>query len=225
MFDRCATAALVLTIAATGCGNNPGVPFVGPPATLSPSPMPAATPVGATPTPTPTVTPVGSTPTPTPTATPVGSTPTPTPTATPAGATPTPTPTATPAPTATPTPTPSATPTPTATPAPTATPTPTPTPTPVPVVPAPTSLAFTALGASNAQNVSVSESGYGGTFSETDSCAGIATIAAASPTFTVTPIAVGTCSITIFDISQRMVTVPVTVTTSGLVVQKKGVHS
>src|ERR1700726_2154816 len=179
MFDRCATAALVLTIAATGCGNNPSVPFVGAPATSSPSPTPAATPVGATPTPTPTATPVGSTPTPTPTATPVGSTPTPTPTATPAP-TATPTPTATPAPTAPPTPT--------------ATPTPTPTPTPVPVVPAPTSLAFTALGASNAQNVSVSESGYGGTFSETDSCAGIATIATASPTFTVTPIAVGTGS-------------------------------
>ncbi len=191
MFDRCATAALVLTIAATGCGNNPGVPFVGAPATSSPSPTPAATPVGATPTPTPTTTPVGSTPTPTPpTATPVGATPPPTPTATPVGATPTPTPT----------------------------------PTPAPVVPAPASLAFTGLGAPNAQSVSVSESGYGGTFSEADSCAGIATIAAASPTFTVTPIAVGTCSITILDISQRMVAVPVTVTTSGLVVQKKGVR-
>jgi hypothetical protein len=70
----------------------------------------------------------------------------------------------------------------------------------------------------------VTESGYSGTFSEGDSCAGIATVAAASPKFTVTPVAVGTCSITIFDISQRFVTVPVTVTTSGLVVQKRGVR-
>jgi hypothetical protein len=70
----------------------------------------------------------------------------------------------------------------------------------------------------------VSESGYSGTFSEGDTCAGIATIATASPKFTVTPVAVGTCSITVLDISQRIVAVPVTVTTSGLVVQKKGVR-
>src|SRR5216683_2000534 len=136
MFNRRATAALALTIAASGCGNNPAVPFVGPPATSSPPPT--AIPVGATPTPTP-----------------------------------------------------------------------------APVVPAPTSLAFTGLGASNAQSVSVTESGYGGTFSEVDSCAGIATIATASPKFTVTPVAVGNCSITILDISQHFVAVAVTVTTSG----------
>ncbi len=70
----------------------------------------------------------------------------------------------------------------------------------------------------------MTESGYAGTFSEVDSCAGIATIATATPKFTVTPTAVGTCSITILDISQRHVAVAVTVTTSGLVVQKKGVR-
>jgi hypothetical protein len=188
MFNRRATAALVLTIAATGCGNTPAVPFVGAPATSSPTPT--APPVGATPTPTPTATPLGATPTPTPTATPVGATPTPTPTATPLGATPTPTPS----------------------------------PTPAPVVPVPTAIAFTGLGAANAQSVSVTESGYSGTFSEADSCAGIATIATASPKFTVTPIAVGTCSITISDTAQHSVAVAVTVTTSGLVVQKKGVR-
>jgi hypothetical protein len=68
------------------------------------------------------------------------------------------------------------------------------------------------------------ESGYSGTFSEGDTCAGIATIATASPKFTVTPVAVGTCTITVLDISQRTVAVGVTVTTSGLVVQKKGVR-
>jgi hypothetical protein len=175
MINRRATAALVLTIVASGCGSSPAVPFVGAPPTSNPSPTPTATPVGATPTPT--ATPVGATPTPTPTATPVA-----------------------------------------------ATPTPTPTPTPGPVVPAPTSLAFTGLGAPNAQSVSVTESGYSGTFSEVDTCANIATIATASPTFTVTPVAIGTCAITILDISQRHVAVAVTVTTSGLVVQKKGVH-
>jgi hypothetical protein len=83
---------------------------------------------------------------------------------------------------------------------------------------------FTSLGSSNAQSVSVTESGYSGTFSEVDTCAGIATIATASPKFTVTPVAVGTCSITISDIPQRFVAVGVTVTTSGLVVQKESVH-
>src|ERR1700730_9315760 len=182
MFNRRAAAALVLTIAATGCGNSPAVPFVGPPATSNPSPTPTATPAGATPTPTPTPTPAGATPTPT--ATPVGATPTPTPT-------------------------------------PTATPTPGPAPV---VVPAPTSLAFTGLGAPSAGSVSVTEAGYAGAFSETDSCAGIATVATASPTFTVTPVAVGTCSIKISDTAQHSVAVPVTVTTSGLVVQKRGVR-
>jgi hypothetical protein len=70
----------------------------------------------------------------------------------------------------------------------------------------------------------VTEAGYAGAFSETDSCAGIATVATASPTFTVTPVAAGTCSIKISDTAQHFVAVPVTVTTSGLVVQKKGVR-
>jgi hypothetical protein len=131
----------------------------------------------------------------------------PSPTATPAGATPTPT--ATPV---------------GATPKPTPTPTPTTTPAPAPVVPNPTSLALAGIGAPSAGSVSVTEAGYAGTFSEMDSCAGIATVATASPTFTVTPVAAGTCSITISDTAQHSLAVPVTVTTSGLVVQKKGVR-
>jgi hypothetical protein len=195
MFSPRALAAVASVLIAAGCGPGQNVA----PPTVGPSPT--ATPAGSTPTPT--ATPVGVTPTPTPTATPVGATPTPTPTATPVGATPTPTPTATPV-GATPTPTPTAT------------------PAPAPVVPNPTSLALTGLGASFAGSVSVTESGYGGAFSENDSCAGIATVATASPTFTVTPVAAGNCSITILDSVQHSVAVPVTVTTSGLVVQKKG---
>jgi hypothetical protein len=198
MFSPRALAAVCFVLIAAGCGpGQNGTPFVAPP-TVGPSPT--ATPAGATPTPT--ATPVGATPTPA--STPAGATPTPTPASTPVGATPTPAPTATPTPTPTPTPTA------------------TPTPGPAPVVPNPASLGLTGLGASFSGSVSATEAGYGGTFSETDSCAGIATVATASPTFTVTPVAVGTCSITILDSAQHTVAVPVSVTTSGLVVQKKG---
>jgi hypothetical protein len=202
MFNRRAAAALVLTIAASGCGNNPPVPFVGPPATSSPTPT--ATPVGATPTPTP----IGATPTPTPTATPFGATPTPTPTATPIGATPTPTPTATPI---------------------GATPTPTPTATPAAVVPNPSALTFSATGATSAQQLTVAQTGFVGTFAQTNTCAAVASVSpagapAATPVFTVTPNAAGTCSITITGGSGQTVIVSVAVTTSGLVVSSRRIR-
>jgi hypothetical protein len=135
-------------------------------------------------------------------------TPSPVPTATPPGATPTPDPTATP----------------TATPVATATPTPTPTPTPAAaVVPNPAAVALTGIGPSYTLGVNVTQAGYAGSFSQTNTCAGVATVAPAvtqpaSPTFSLTPLATGTCALTVTGGSNQSVVVPVTVTSSGLVV-------
>jgi hypothetical protein len=124
--------------------------------------------------------------------------PTAVPTATPAGATPTPVPTATPVVTATPTATPSG----------------------AAVVPAPSVLTFTGVGAAYAQGLSVAQAGYPGSFTQTNTCAGVASVSGSppSPTFTITPIATGTCNLTITGGSNQSVIIPVTVTTSGLVV-------
>jgi len=150
-------------------------------------------------------------------------------------ATPSPTahPSASPVPTATPasTPSPVATITPAATPTPAATATPTPvataTPAPGPTIQAnPAALAFTSTGPGAAQQLNVSEPGYIGTFSESDSCDSVATIspftAVAGTPFTVTPLAPGACTITMHDTAARSVAVSVTVTSSGLVIQRKG---
>jgi hypothetical protein len=116
---------------------------------------------------------------------------------------------------------------------PTATPagaTPTATPGVAAVVPAPSAVTLTGLGASYAQGLNVAQPGYAGSFSQTNTCAGVASVApiavqSASPTFTITPIATGTCSITITGGSSQSVIVPVTVTTSGLVVSGRRNHS
>ena len=75
-------------------------------------------------------------------------------------------------------------------------------------------LTFIAAGAANAQTFTVTEAGYAGVFAETDSCAGIATVASASPngpsaTFTVTPSATGSCSVTLKDSTNQSVGVGV----------------
>jgi hypothetical protein len=142
-------------------------------------------------------------------------------TPTPAAATPSPGPAAS----ATPTAKPAASPTPTA--KPTASPTPSATPKPASAIAAsPSMLAFTNLGTPAAQTLAASESGYAGAFSETDTCAGLATVAPASvPTgkpFTVTPVAVGTCTITVHGATGVSLGVTVNVTQSVLVIQKAG---
>jgi hypothetical protein len=65
----------------------------------------------------------------------------------------------------------------------------------------PASLSFNAVGAGAAKSAAVSQSGFTGTFAESDNCNGIATVVAASNTgghaaYTVTPVAGGTCSAT-----------------------------
>jgi hypothetical protein len=121
------------------------------------------------------------------------------------------------------TPTPSPTPTPTPAPTPTATPTPTPTPIPALNV-APAALNFTI--ANNTQGIGVSESGYTGTFSESDNCSNIATVSPSGPasangpnaTFNVTSVAAGTCTVTISDQNGQSVGVTINVTiTQGII--------
>ncbi len=132
----------------------------------------------------------------------------------------------------TPTPAPGSTPVPTATPAPTATPTPAPTATPAAavVVASPAALAFVATGAANVQALNVAETAFAGTFAETDTCSGIAQITPAasfpgpSANLTVTALAAGTCAISISDQGAGLVSIPVAVTTSGLVVSSRRAH-
>ena len=195
----------------------------------TPTPHPTATPVRTpTPTPHPTATPVRTpSPTPHPTATPVRTpTPTPHPTATPVRTpTPTPHPTATPVRTPSPTPHPTATPvrTPSPTPHPTATPVPTPTPLPGVLTAGPNPTNVIGTGASNAKTITVTETGYTGTFGEQNTCSGIATVSpstGAGPTaqFTVTGVAAGSCQATFADTNSQQAIVNITVTTNGFVI-------
>jgi hypothetical protein len=105
-------------------------------------------------------------------------------------------------------------PTPTPTPTPTQTPTPTPTPAPNAVVLSSTTLSFTGTGATLAQSVSASQSGFSGSFvASGTSCAGLATISQTGPTaFSVAPVAAGVCSFTITGSNGQFATLGVTVT-------------
>ena len=82
-----------------------------------------------------------------------------------------------------------------------------------------TSLTFTAAGATNAQIVVASESDYTGSFTaSTTTCNGIATIAATGgSSFTVTPVAAGSCTFAIAGggTSSATLSVGVTTTTVG----------
>jgi hypothetical protein len=104
---------------------------------------------------------------------------------------------------------------------------PTPTPSPTPAPPAlnvnPATLSFDATGASYAQTFAVTQTGTGA-FKENDTCASIATVTSASwsapsATGTVTPLAAGTCTVTITDSYNQIKTVGITVTTSGIIIQ------
>lgn len=93
------------------------------------------------------------------------------------------------------------------------------TPAPASVVLSPSTLTFTGSGASNALTSTASESSYGGTFSASSAtCTNIATISPTSgTTFTVTPVAAGSCTFAIADGSGQtaMLSVSITTTTVG----------
>ncbi len=127
----------------------------------------------------------------------------------------------------TPTPTPTATPVPTSTPVPTATPVATPVPTPGPLTASPNVLSFLGTGASLAQTVTVSSTSYNGSFSAS-ACtnAQSTTVATVGPvgangTFSVTPQAVGACTIDVSDAANRHISVSVTVATSSITVKSR----
>jgi hypothetical protein len=139
--------------------------------------------------------------------------------------TPSPTPTGGATPSPTPTPAGGATPTPTPTPVGGATPTPAPTPTPPPlqltVQPNPVNVYGT--GAGNAQTITVHETAYNGPFTESDTCAGKATISSANAngpdaTYTVTGVSAVTCTATFTDAFNQHIATQVIVTTSGWVI-------
>ena len=86
---------------------------------------------------------------------------------------------------------------------------------------APTSLTF--FNSTAAQTLAVSETGYAGAVSETDTCAGKATITGGGngpqATYSVKPVAVGTCSATFGDSFGQTLVVPITVTTLAFPIQ------
>jgi len=103
-------------------------------------------------------------------------------------------------------------------------PAPTPTPTQPPLVATPTTVAVNGLGAADAQPLTISESAYTGTITESDTCAGIATVLPAggvgpSLSETVTGVAAGKCVATFKDASGQTATASIVVTTGGVVIQ------
>jgi hypothetical protein len=95
------------------------------------------------------------------------------------------------------------------------------------VVLSPTSLNFLATGSGFAQTFSASETGYNGTLTQTNTCnpssgtiATVSPVSGAAPvTFTVTPQAAGTCTITVSDTNGQSAALTVTVTTtSGVII-------
>jgi hypothetical protein len=109
---------------------------------------------------------------------------------------------------------------------PTATPSPTPAPTPTPA-PLQPSAATVTFNSNAPTTLTVTQSGYTGSFTESDTCAPltgtIATVHANATTgtasYAVAPIAAGTCQITVSNSAGQAVVVPVTVSTFALTVQ------
>ena len=83
----------------------------------------------------------------------------------------------------------------------------------------PSSLQFTATGSAHAQKVTVSQSGYSGSFTEINNCAGVATIVATSKgSYTVTPVGDGACTAHFTGGSARTADLSVVVETPGAIV-------
>lgn len=119
---------------------------------------------------------------------------------------------------------PTSTPGSTPTPGPTSTPTPTPTPALGLVISTPTSFNFVAVGTGYAQDLDITQSNFSGTYAEADTCTGIVTVSPTSNTggaavYHVTPVAAGTCQITITGGGSMQAVVGVTVTTNRVIIQ------
>jgi hypothetical protein len=82
---------------------------------------------------------------------------------------------------------------------------------------APKSLSFTAVGSANAKSASVAQANYTGSFTESDTCSKIATLAATSNAsgaadYTVTPVGPGSCSATFTGGQDKSTNLPISVT-------------
>jgi hypothetical protein len=80
----------------------------------------------------------------------------------------------------------------------------------------PSSLTFVAVGSGAAQDVAVTQSGFSGTFAESDTCSGIATVAeqsnaGGSASYKVTPVANGTCEATFLGGNKKTGPLPIVV--------------
>jgi hypothetical protein len=98
---------------------------------------------------------------------------------------------------------------------PVATPAPTGTPAFGPIVATPPSLLFSALGAANAQVVTLSEQGYTGAFSMRTTCTIVSATVLTEASYSITPLANGTCSLTFLDSNGQSINVPVTVSATA----------
>ncbi len=92
------------------------------------------------------------------------------------------------------------------------------------VNPSLSSFSFDAVGVGYAQNLDVSQPHYTGTYTESDTCSGIATVTVTSnadglAVYSVTPTGAGTCRITITGGDRKSATVSVTVTITNATVQ------
>lgn len=128
--------------------------------------------------------------------------------------------------TARPVPTPSPTPTRTSNPTPTPTATPIPTPTPGSLAASSASISIGNANPSTA-SVTINESNYSGALTETNTCAGVATVTQSSATgpssvLSITQIAAGSCFVKISDNHGGSVTVTVTSTTSSIIIDSHG---
>lgn len=88
----------------------------------------------------------------------------------------------------------------------------------------PNSVQILGTGSSSQQAIAVQEAGYTGTFSESDTCSGIATIASASTSgsialYTATGVAAGSCNATFSDNTGQKQTIAISVTTVGFGIQ------
>jgi hypothetical protein len=91
-----------------------------------------------------------------------------------------------------------------------------------PLVTSSTALTFSALGAAAAQPITVSETGYSGSFTAVSSNPSVVSVTGPSgttPTFTVTPVAGGSATITISDHQGQSTPVSVSVTSATFVPQ------
>ena len=90
----------------------------------------------------------------------------------------------------------------------------------------PQALSLDGIGAGFAADVTIGEAGFSGTFDESDTCAGVAVVAAQSThgpaaVFVVTGVAAGTCTATFTGVASTTIVVPIVVTQSAVQIDSR----